>query len=53
MKTVKRWVVMSVPGDDRNPSNWYAYDRTTCQSVRCDDLDDARRVCVELNGVAS
>lgn len=52
MKT-KRWIVMSVPGDERTPANWYAYDRTTCQSALCDDFDDARRVCAELNGAAS
>ena len=42
------WIVMSIPGDERTPTSWYAFNRETRQQIRCDDRDNACRVVAEL-----
>lgn len=42
------WIVMSVPGDEREPTSWYAFNRDTLEQIKCDDYEDASRLVCEL-----
>ena len=48
MAKVTAWIVMSIPGDERTPTDWYVFNRETLQQIGCDDRDDACRVVAEL-----
>ena len=41
MKSDRDWVILSIPGDERTPTSWYAYNRDTRQQIRCDSYGDA------------
>jgi hypothetical protein len=49
MKTTKAWVVMTIPGDEREAATFYVYNRNTLEQVRYDSFDDARNAVRELN----
>jgi hypothetical protein len=47
--TTKAWVVMTIPGDEREAATFYVYNRNTLEQVRYDSFDDARNAVRELN----
>jgi hypothetical protein len=49
MKTTNAWVVMTIPGDEREAATFYVYNRNTLEQVRYDSFDDARNAVRELN----
>lgn len=52
MTNKQAWVVMSVPGDDREPTSWYAYNRNTLEQIKCDDRNEASRIVQEMRLLA-
>ena len=42
------WTVMCVPGDERTPGNWYAFNRDTWAQIRCENREEASRIVAEL-----
>jgi hypothetical protein len=45
----KAWVVMTIPGDEREPSSFYVYNRNTLEQVRYDSFEEARDAVRALN----
>jgi hypothetical protein len=39
---------MSIPGDQRTPTSWYAYNRDSLEQIRCEDHEEASRLVEEL-----
>lgn len=43
---INSWVVICIPGRDENDdATWFAYDKSTRKSVRCESAKEAQEAC--------